>query len=356
MKILFLGDFFFDYDDIPQDFDAICRFVSENGYKVILNLETSLRGYGTPIKKRGPNLASSPKIVDALLQLNVIAVCMANNHTYDFGGEALYEMREQLRNAGIVFCGAGACLDEAQQPAILSFAEKKIILQNFGWDVEETVYASENSPGCAPLEPDYVLHMTAKLRRENKDAFIVNLYHWGFEFNTLPMPRDVQLAHDSIEAGCDLIIGHHPHVVQPKEMWNGRSVYYSLGNFYFGSRRSGFNKAFKNDQVKNMCDYGIGVVYDTENNEQSIVCIEYSKENDQSGICRDSVFWPGDITGIDHLSRSYKRKARLHACNYNPILGVDEVANRRAIIRLYKKYDLINCIKRVMKFEIGSVL
>ena len=74
------------------------------------------------------------------------------------------------------------------------------------------------------------------IKKEYPNVKIATIFHWGFEYNTVPMPLDIKFSHSCIEAGADLIIGHHPHVMQPMEKWRGKEIYYSLGNFYFSSR------------------------------------------------------------------------------------------------------------------------
>ncbi|MBR3628302.1 MAG: CapA family protein, partial [Elusimicrobia bacterium] len=107
MKLLFLGDFFFDYDIIPNDFLLLCDFIKRNNYYVILNLETTFGNKGNPINKRGVHLRGSYNLIEVLKQLNVIAVCLANNHCMDFGYEALEELIINLKKENILFVGAG---------------------------------------------------------------------------------------------------------------------------------------------------------------------------------------------------------------------------------------------------------
>lgn len=160
----------------------------------------------------------------------------------DYGEQALKDTIEILDENNILHTGAGETLAEAVKPLILQLDNQKVIVQNFGWDIEETVYATETTSGGAPRIEKLILEHTVKIRDLYKDATIVNVYHWGFEYNLYPMPLDIELAHSSINSGCDLIIGHHPHNIQPYENYKGKDIYYSLGNFYFASRRSNFKR------------------------------------------------------------------------------------------------------------------
>ena len=98
------------------------------------------------------------------------------------------------------------------------------------------------------------------------------------------MPVDIQLGHDIIDAGSDLIIGHHPHVVQPYESWNGKEIFYSLGNFYFGSERSGFTTKFVGEVVENMCDYGAYALLDLKSLKTDKGIIFYDKNSELKDI------------------------------------------------------------------------
>lgn len=254
----------------PEDLESIAEFIKKNDYKVILNLEGAFEKLGHPIKKRGANLAHSPYVYEALERLNVVAVCLANNHMMDYGAKSLEIGLDELRKHKIKYVGAGINESEANKPINLELNGKNVYIQNFGWDVEETVYATNRKAGCAALVHEKVLFQTKRIRKSSPDALIINCFHWGFEFNTLPMPIDIQFAHDCVDNGCDLVIGHHPHVMQPKEVWNGKEIYYSLGNFYFSSRRNNFLVTFPNDPVPNMCDYGLAIEYDLDTQKHAV--------------------------------------------------------------------------------------
>lgn len=138
-----------------------------------------------------------------------------------------------------------------------------------------------SAPRCALRDPEVVLSAIGEAKE--KCDLVVVCIHWGFEYNRLPMPLDIDLAHKAIDAGADLIIGHHPHCVQPKEIFKEKPIYYSLGNFYFSRRRSRFTKKF-DEPVPNQSDYRCMVLYNagTGSCEESLIC--YDHENDCSSI------------------------------------------------------------------------
>lgn len=348
MKILFLGDFFFDYETEPDDFKEICNYVKDKNYRVILNLESSLSDIGKPIKKRGPNLCSSKTAIQALKDLRVVAVTLSNNHTMDFGGSSLAETIEKLDEAGIKHLGAGRNVSEALEAVEIDGDGQNVILTNYGWDVEETIYATEKSAGCAPLLRKEIVKRTKRIKEKNPDAIIIHLFHWGFEYNTFPMPVDIELARNCCDEGCDIVIGTHPHVVQPVERYKNSRIYYSLGNFYFGSRRSAFRRVFPLEQEKLYSNIGAGVVFDTETNEFIDLQITYVPKMDKTIMEERKAVLP-DISGINPRQVKYIRNVKKHAQNCNPILTGNRVMDPIKIRTLYTVYKIYGCLKRWMR-------
>ena len=125
---------------------------------------------------------------------------------------------------------------------------------------EETVYATDISAGCFPRDEKIVFDKLQEL--EKKYDNIVALTHWGFEYNRLPQPYDISFAHKILDIeNVKMIIGSHSHCIQAHEVYNDKHIYYSLGNFYFSSKRNNFKKKF-NEKVENQSDFGIGIVID----------------------------------------------------------------------------------------------
>ena len=83
-ELLFLGDFLYDYDYIAEDIDEISNWIQLHNYSIVLNLEAPISNRGSKIKKRGPNLFLSSITIEILKKLNVIGVCIANNHIADY--------------------------------------------------------------------------------------------------------------------------------------------------------------------------------------------------------------------------------------------------------------------------------
>ena len=127
MKLLWLGDFYYDYDYVSNDIEKLSKWIHDNNYKTILNLEGSLdSSIYTKIDKRGPNLSSNIISIEVLKKLNVIGVSLANNHMMDFGEEGLSNTIKLLDENNILHTGAGKNVEEALKPMIITEAGKQI--------------------------------------------------------------------------------------------------------------------------------------------------------------------------------------------------------------------------------------
>ncbi len=342
-KILFLGDFFYNFDVEEEDIGKISEYIRKNNYSCILNLEGCLAKSDEKIKKRGPNLYQSKITIDILKKLNVIGVTLANNHIMDFGEKALKETILMLDEADIKHCGAGTNISEALKPMIFKFENKNIIIYNYGWNIEETVYASDKKCGCAPKEDECIY-----VKKEKENDVLIKILHWGFEYNIFPMPFDIDKAHKMIDTGTDLIIGHHPHVIQSKEKYKDKSIYYSLGNFYFSGRRKLFLRKKFVGKIEDKCSYGLGVVYDILNEKvEKEMLIYYDSVNDKSSIIEGKINNEilSDISNVDFKEMEYISKIKKTKLNHNPILTTNKVLNNFKLFKL----EIIYVIKKIIK-------
>lgn len=167
-----------------------------------------------------PQFAFDPSIAPALLKkYGFNLVNLANNHTWDHGARGWESTLGSLHAAGIATVGHpknyfDADLYEAEFHGIkIGFIGITDVLKPFPVDWEEAKKKVQEL--------------------KSRNHFVVMMVHWGKEFETHSSVRQRDKAHGMIDAGVDLIIGHHPHVVQESEVYNGKYIYYSLGNFVF---------------------------------------------------------------------------------------------------------------------------
>jgi hypothetical protein len=198
-------------DDFNYPFAASPWFAQAD--ITMVNLENAITDRGFKVPKQF-NFRMPPKYLQVLQNGGVDIVNLANNHVWDYGQVGVEDTIGYLDEAGIRHIGAGVTEKEAKKPAILEVKGKRIGFLGYFFmegNVREDVSAL----------------------KQNADVVIVN-FHWGTERSNYPESYQVDLAHRAIDAGADLVIGHHPHVLQGIERYKGGFIVYSLGNFIFG--------------------------------------------------------------------------------------------------------------------------
>jgi len=200
----------------------------------LLNLEGPVERSEHPRADVTTRLANDRSVWRFLEQARTSVVCLANNHIMDFGTQSLTATRDMLAEHGMHGIGAGLNLDEARRTAILERGGTRVAFLAFTTDREEvrSILATPSTAGCAPLgDREDVLSRVAAAR-DRADIVCVSI-HWGREFFRYPAPEQVALARDLADAGAQLVVGHHPHVLQGFETYRDSLLLYSLGNFFF---------------------------------------------------------------------------------------------------------------------------
>ena len=163
---------------------------------------------------------------------------LANNHSRDYGSDALVDTVEWLEAAGVVTVGAGENLEEAHRYRVLvTEGGVKVAFVGASLIVPAGFGARSASAGIASAHLSERARVLDSVRDASveADAVIVNV-HWGIERDTCPSEQQELLARELLAAGADVVIGHHPHVLQPVEFADGKLVAYSLGNFVWHPR------------------------------------------------------------------------------------------------------------------------
>lgn len=226
--------------------DAL-RPLFESGDVGIANLEIPLTKTtrGTPLKTAAELkartqyiLKADPQHVLGLKRSGIDMVSLANNHAMDYRAEGLNEMLALLTKHNILYTGAGPTLSESREvtskyPVALVSA---LAFMNTG-AMTKLVPATDKRPGVHALifngtvdkkDRDYLTDWISG-QRDGEEIMIVAL-HWGLEKHTVPTPYQVSLARACIDAGADVVWGHHPHVLQGAELYKGKPILYSMGN------------------------------------------------------------------------------------------------------------------------------
>ncbi|OQA79957.1 MAG: Capsule biosynthesis protein CapA [Lentisphaerae bacterium ADurb.Bin242] len=198
----------------------------------LINLEAPLCAPDLPtLSPGGFGLRCDPAIARSLKDMGIHAAGLANNHILDYRAKGLFQTVEALEKNSIRHAGAGRNLEEAERPLEITLNGLRIGI----WILAEKELncAGSDTPGSSFFSPDRNLPRIGEMRK--KYDFLILYVHAGHEFTDTPSPRIRSAFRSFIHAGADLVIGHHPHVIQGMEAYEGGWIAYSLGNLLFDS-------------------------------------------------------------------------------------------------------------------------
>jgi poly-gamma-glutamate synthesis protein (capsule biosynthesis protein) len=218
---------------VGQNYSQV--FAKMNEYReadlAMINLENAFtRAPEVGADKQQLKHKAAPEYVKVLTEGGVDLVNLANDRIMDYEEEGLADTIETLAKAGIHHLGAGMDLKEARRPQIIEVKGK--LIAYLGYYDADLRAAKEGQAGINASYNDRIAADIAVLR-DKVDWIIVN-YHWGVELSDYPGDWQIDLARFTIDRGADLVVGHHPRVLQGAEIYKGRPIIYSLGNFIFG--------------------------------------------------------------------------------------------------------------------------
>jgi poly-gamma-glutamate synthesis protein (capsule biosynthesis protein) len=206
----------------------------------VVNLETAVTDRGTAADKQFAFRAPASTL-PALRDAGVDVVSLANNHGLDFGREGLTDTLEAARAAGLPLVGLGQDEASAYAPHVVEVKGQRIAVlgatQVLDGQFVDAWTARGDAPGMASAKRADRLVEEVRRARDVADTVVVYL-HWGEERNPCPLPRQQELAQQLVDAGADVVVGGHAHVLLGGGMLGEAYVDYGLGNFVFsGSRR-----------------------------------------------------------------------------------------------------------------------
>jgi poly-gamma-glutamate synthesis protein (capsule biosynthesis protein) len=251
ISVIAVGDILFDRQVSSlidgKGPDEPFRYVSsslQNSEITVANLECPLSNKGNKLADKDVTFRGRPQAVIGIKISGIDVVSMANNHALDCGPEALQDSIDLLDKNNIGHSGAGMNISEALKPAYFVTGEKKdkkVAFLAFSYMIPPGFYPTEQKAGVAPARPKTELVTNAINEAHKKADFVFCSFHWGTEYEDYPVQYHVDLAHLCIDSGADLVIGHHPHVIQGIELYKGKLIAYSLGDFVFDhySRKTG---------------------------------------------------------------------------------------------------------------------
>ena len=205
----------------------------------MLNNEFTYTDRGAPTPNKKFTFRARPEYASYLQDMGVDIVSLANNHAYDYGEVSLTDTIDTLNAIEMPFVGAGYDLEEAVKPVTFVANDMRIAIlsatQIERYANSDTPGATEESPGVFRcLDVSRLLEEIRKAREEND--FVIVYVHWGTENVDQPDWSQLEQAPLIAEAGADLIIGDHPHVLQGITYQGDIPVFYSMGNYLFSSK------------------------------------------------------------------------------------------------------------------------
>jgi poly-gamma-glutamate synthesis protein (capsule biosynthesis protein) len=204
----------------------------------VANLECPLTDSGRAVLKRPELIFKGNRLNAAALKgTGFDLLNLANNHTMDQGREGLMNTIKVLSSSGIRSLGAGMTRSEARKPVFIEKGRTRIGFLGYSDFPPEGYMYDEGKADVARADMKF-LSEEVKSARKQCDFLIVS-FHWGKEFDYYPSIRQREMAHAAVENGADIIIGHHPHVLQSVEKYKDRLIFYSLGNFVFDRQLPG---------------------------------------------------------------------------------------------------------------------
>ena len=272
----------------------------------VLSESTTRTGYNSKSFRESPEILELDTLIDCY--------SVANNHIMEHGSIAYQDTLETIKKNGKQYVGSKDC-----KTIVLDDCGKRVAISSFSLRCDNTGF-----------EPDYWYNPDMdELKAECERYFDVDIkiayIHWGVEFIPYPYLEQQKLAHYLVDFGYDLIIGVHPHVLQGLEIYKGKPIYYSLGNFVF-------NMAYPDTRI------GLVVSYDPI---KQVVSHEY--------VEIDSTYSP-KLISQDEVSNSL----RIH--NLSPIIGRNSnieqyVRDAGFYLKKYRRYHHMAILKNLFKYD-----
>ena len=240
IRLGFVGDMMFDREVESHTL----RYGGGNPDFSFENIQAYLKTFDVlfgnlegPVSDKGADQGSvysfrmPPAVIPALARAGFSVVSVANNHIEDFGEEAMTDTFQRLSAASIVYAGGGFTEEEAYRPRTVTLDGVRIAFLAFSEFGRNYLEARGDEPGIALVSPESIASGIA-LARETSDIVVVS-FHFGEEYEPEPSEYQKDISHLAIDLGADLVVGHHPHVVEPLERYKEGYIAYSLGNFIF---------------------------------------------------------------------------------------------------------------------------
>ncbi|WP_455645631.1 CapA family protein [Methanosphaera sp.] len=217
---------------------------------LLVNTENPFTTSSNAVKPDVP-LKASPQYINLVNGTNgTVISANANNHVFDYGVDGMRDSIKNLDEAGIIHIGAGENKEEATRPVTLEQNGHKITIFNYmdsdnfkEYSSEVMPVAGDNTPGYSAWSDTESPQQISEARANGSDIIIVYM-HYGNEYSRSPNEAQENISHKAIDAGADAVVGAHAHVTQGIEMYNGKPIFYNLGNFMFDQSNTATHRAY----------------------------------------------------------------------------------------------------------------
>ena len=238
--------------------------VTSNVDLLLINFENAATYSTSPVKGDVP-LKCDPSYVPLARANNNTVAALANNHATDYGEEGMKDTFKALEDANITYLGAGETEDEAHTGVSKEINGRNITILNYmdsnnfaEYSYDQLPYANGSSPGYSAYDSENAQEQITKAKESGN--IVIVFMHYGNEYSMSPNDAQKNISHELIDYGADVVVGAHPHVVQGVEMYNGKPIFYSMGDFIFDLSRPGTLDAYM-IQIDFVNDTGECTVY-----------------------------------------------------------------------------------------------
>lgn len=242
IRVVFVGDVMLDElpgERIAKGQDPFAEFADlfKSADLSIANLECAVgfknqRAIKAMKEDKPFTFMAHPRVLP-LLSKHFSAVSLANNHSGDYGAVAFEGMLSHLEATGVKYFGGGRNLRQAHEPAVFTVKGKRLAILAYNLFLPRSFEALEDRAGAAWGEEDYIADGIRRARQVHKADFVVVYPHWGWENEKFASRNQQRLAQFMLDKGADAVVGGHPHVTQNIQIYDGKPIFYSLGNFVF---------------------------------------------------------------------------------------------------------------------------
>lgn len=205
--------------------------------EVIHSADIAFGNLENPISEQGVlsgsiySFRADPQVVEGLKVAGFDIVSIANNHIWDYGKDAFNDTLKNLLENEIVAVGGGENYDEAHIPKIITVGDTRIAFLAYTNLISTSLGLASSTPSVARYNDETLANDIA--RAKELTDFVVVSFHWGEEYKIKHNSEQERVGKLAIDSGANIVVGHHPHVIQEVEQYSGGWIAYSLGNFIF---------------------------------------------------------------------------------------------------------------------------